>query len=375
MSKRLLVILLTVCMGLPAFSQGFFRRGGKGAKRAKTPAVPSATARQVRGGGITEKGPLARTYERQGPITRGVQQGVLRHLEQPSVTRRIPATRSNPAFEFGRKLREYQESSKIFVTSVHESFKFFKRKGREKPLQTAVKIALNDATIMRTVVKDTWAQKEQTPERQFYFNDLLAVFYFHGQFSAAQLRDMRGFYEKTISRPDVFTSDIAFADALSSFIGISFVGDAYLAEKMVSFAKAAPEGKRFLTDFVVVRSLLNLERYDLVQELLDLRQAQERWTQQGVSKGETARVYEEVKLYQQTVKTIPVTFPEELPARNKLARSPEMEDIQPLMAPRSQAMMFQGYLPRFDAEIPENSAEGLNWFLQYKHRDFSKKPQ
>jgi hypothetical protein len=147
------------------------------------------------------------------------------------------------------------------------------------------------------------------------------------------------------------------------------VGDAYLAEKMVSLAKAAPEGKRFLTDFVVVRSLLNLERYDLVQELLDLRQAQERRTEQGVSKGETARVYEEVKLYQQTVKAIPVTFPEELPARNKITFSEADQRVINLMELESQAQ-FPEMLGDY-AGPKENSTETLQWFLSHKHRDFT----
>ena len=360
MSKRLLVILLVVCMGLPAFSQGFFRRGGKGAKRAKTPAVPSATARQVRGGGITEKGPLARTYERQGPITRGVQQGVLRHLEQPSVTRRIPATRSNPAFEFGRKLREQQDKFRTFVYSMKES--------KGNPFFIRVKIAKIGLETPREIAKSYFPAKQETPEHKFYFYTLAHWFYFYPSFTNAQLRDMRGFYEKTISRPDVFTSDIAFADALSSFVGISFVGDAYLAEKMVSFAKAAPKGKRFLTDFVVVRSLLNLERYDLVQELLDLRQAQERWTEQGVSKGETARVYEEVKLYQQTVKAIPVTFPEELPACNKISFSQADKEAISFMELESSGHFPEMYSSFSGSE--ENSIENLQWFLSQKYRDF-----
>ena len=311
---------------------------------------------------MPQAAPSVRT---EGPITRGMRQGALRHLEQPSATGRIPATRSNPAFELGRKLHEQQESLRSFVINI--------KPYNNLPFAMRVRAAINEATLFRKIAQQTWAQKDKVSEHQFYFNDLLAAFYFHSQFSASQLRIIRGFYEKVLSHPDVFSLDMAFADALSGCLGIGFVGDGYLAEKMVSLAKAAPEGKRFLTDFVVVRSLLNLERYDLVQELMNFRQVQESWMQgaQWVHKGETARVYEEVKLYKQTIQNIPVTFPEQLPARNKLADSPEFDEVIPLMERRSHAMLFQNYTLRAGDKVePENSAEGLNWFLRYKHRRF-----
>ncbi len=301
----------------------------------------------------------------QGPITRGVQQGVLRHLEQPSVTVRIPATRSNPAFEFGRKFREQKEYGKIFI----ESF------AAELPLSTRISSARLSVQYFKDSIRQIWKEKEKMSEHEFYYHALLKGFIFHGRLTDTQLRDVRTFYEKAVSHPEVFTSDIAFADALSGCLGISFVGDAYLAEKILSLAKQAPEGKRFLTDFTVVRSLLNLERYDLVQELMDFRQAQEGWFIDGqlITEGETARVYEEVKLYQQTIKDIPVTFPEELPARRKFTFSQADDRIEELMENRTRAMLFQRHYGK--KIIPETSAEGLNWFLQYKHRDFTKKPQ
>jgi hypothetical protein len=345
MNKRILTIVLTLCFCAPAFSQGFISGIGKGVKNAGKKSLPAVERRGVQ----------------MSSITRGVQQGVLRHLEQPSVTVRIPATRSNPAFEFGRKLREQQDKFRTFVYSIKES--------KGYPFSIRVKSAKIEAENLRENAKSYFPAKQETPEHEFYFYALAHWFHFYPSFTDAQLRDMRGFYEKTISRPDVFTSDMAFADALSSFIGISFVGDAYLAEKMVSLAKAAPEGKRFLTDFVVVRSLLNLERYDLVQELLDLRQAQERWTEQGVSKGETARVYEEVKLYQQTVKAIPVTFPEELPARNNITFSEADQRVINLMELESRAH-FPETLDDYVGP-KENSTETLQWFLSHKHRDFT----
>ncbi len=286
-------------------------------------------------------------------ITRGVQQGVLRHLEQPSVTGRIPATRSNPAFEFGRKFREKRESAGLFLWGFG-SFRSIKWDGTKVGFREALSFAIDRARAPRAVAQRVWAKKEQTSEHKFYFNDLIAefrinLFYMRLSFSDAQLREIRGFYEKTISRPDVFTSDMAFADALSSFIGISFVGDADLAGKMVSLAKAAPEGKRMITDFVVTRALERLQRYDLLQELLDFRQVQEGWffAEGEFFGGETASVYEEINLGKQIMgamgEKMPVTFYEQLPARSTIHFSVQDKKIIRLMEPFPRAL-FKDYM-------------------------------
>jgi len=365
MRKRFLLLLLVLCLPVSSFA-GWKLRVPKIKKGPKTPVTRAVSIPQVRGGGITNKTTQAATHTRtEGAISRGMQQGILRQMEVSTLNARIPARRSNPAFELGRKLREQREMGQIFVTTATA-------KGlKTKSFSDRIKVAKTQVAMFTEPAKRVWAEKEKIPEHQFYFEDLLAVFYFHSPLTAAQLRDIRTFYEKAISHPEIFTLDQAFADGLSGCLGISFVGDAYLAEKITSLAKAAPEGKRFLTDFVVVRSLLNLERYDLVQELMDFRQVQEGWFREGklVSEGETACVYEEVKLYQQTQKDIPIIFHEQLPARNKFTFSEEEKGIAKLMEGRSWAMLFQGY-ELGGVILSENSAESLEYFLLYKHRVF-----
>ena len=359
MTKKLLALLLVSLFPATLFAEVRVPKF-----RSKTRVKHTQTTQPVRGGGITERGPLTGAHA-QGPITRGMQQGILRRMEVETSKARIPATRSNPRFEFGRQFREQKELAKVFVDTILNN---------TLPLSKRIKAGRRDVKYFTSPAKKLWKLKETIPEHEFYFKDLLAVFYFHSPLNAAQLRDIRAFYEKAISHPEVFTSDMAFADALSGCLGISFVGDAYLAEKIFSLAKQAPEGKRFLTDFVVVRSLLNLERYDLVEELMVFREGQEGWFQgEKFVGGETASVYEEVKLYQQTVKNIPVLFSEQLPARSKFTFSEQDKQIRDLMEGRTNAMLFQSYLEgNLEFTRPETSAEDLEWFLQYRHRDFSK---
>lgn len=347
--------------------------------RAKTRIKRTQPAPTVRGGGITERGPLTGAQV-QGPITRGMQQGILRRMEVETSKARIPATRSNPRFEWGRKFREQREAWRMFKGTVAGPYRFARKTGRDAPIyeliHKGIRSALIEAKTPRFAAKGFWAEKEKVSEHEFYFHIILKAFIYHAQFTAEQLINLRAFYEKAVSHPEVFTSDIAFADALSASIGISFVGDAYLAEKIFSLAKQAPEGKRFLTDFVVVRSLLNLERYDLVEELMNFRQGQEGWFKEGkFVGGETVSVYEEVKLYQQTIKDIPVTFSEQLPARNKCIFLERDEEIIDLIENRPLAMMFTHYLDRLASQYPlypEDSAEGLEKFLYYKNKDLSK---
>ncbi len=361
MKKQFFILLLALCLPVSSFAGWKFRVGKT---KAKTPITGTALARQVRG--ITERGPLTGAQV-QGPITRAMQQGVLRHLEVPTSNARIPATRSNPRFEWGRKLREQRETFKLFIYSM----KGYKEYKERTSFSKWVQVSRLEAAAFRESAEGFFSLKKEKPEHEFYFYDIAHSFYFHPHFSAAQLRDIRAFYEKVISKPDVFTSDMAFADALSAFIGISFIGDAYLAEKMFSLAKQAPEGRRFLTDFTVVRSLLNLERYDLVQELMDFRQAQEGWFRDGqlITEGETARVYQEIKLYKQTVKNIPVTFSEELPARKKISFSEVDNKVIRLMEAESLGHFPEMYESDYKSE--EYSTEGLQWFLDQKHKDLT----
>ena len=353
MTKKLLTLLLVALFPATLFAE------------VRVPKFKSKT--NVR---RTQAQPIApRTPVREGPITRGMQQGILRRMEVETSKVRIPATRSNPRFEFGRKFREQRESLQLFVR--------YMKKEEEMPLATRVKLSFRNAKITRDAGKFYWEEhKEKVSDHEFYLNIILKAMLLHGQFTAEQLVNLRAFYEKTISHPEVFTSDMAFADGLSASLHIGYVGDAYLAEKIFSLAKQAPEGKRFLTDFVVVRSLLNLERYDLVEELMVFREGQEGWFQgEKFVGGETASVYEEVKLYQQTVKNIPVVFSEQLPARSKFTFSEKDKQIADLMRRRPHGVLFQDYLDQLTLELlpyPETSAEGLAWFLQYKHRDFFK---
>jgi len=377
MKEKIFVLFLALCLPVACFAGGGpkfrFPRGKKSSKTATTRAV---SVPQVGKRGIINKATQAATHARtEGAVTRGMQQGVWRHLEVPTLNIRIPARRSNPAFEVRRILNERIESAKLFKNDISEAKMF----GGELSFSSAFELGKIDGTRQRKAANDLWAEKDKIPEHKFYFYNLMMHFYTRSHFTAAQLRDIRAFYEKTISNPEIFTQDLAFADGLSSFIGISFVGDSYLAEKIASLAKAAPEGKRFLTDFVVVRSLLNLERYDLVQELMDFRQVQEGWFRDGklITEGETACVYEEIKLYQQTKKAIPVTFAEPLPAQHKIVFSQADRAVIDLMEAEScdgiGLCRVSARNPLLEAEYPhEDPIYALEWFLGYKHKDITK---
>ncbi len=306
----------------------------------------------------------------QTPIATATQIGVLSHLELPIHPIVIPAS-SPSAISLSQRIRWAKNDVGVFFRELAQ-YSFADYKFDTPAILRAAHQAAETPYRKARIIKKVLSHPLEDPKKQFLehipeyaFGKGADIF---PHFSPDVLQRIRNWYIsylKEIEAKDFFASDDEFSEGIKTLLVASYTGGEELLQEAMRIAKQAPQGRRFFTDFAVTRVFLKNKDYKHLQELMNFRQEQEEWMENGqfLHPGETGSVYKEIKLYSEKAKKIPVVFPQNMPAEKDFEFIPKEEPIVKKIISNSH-IGWHFFVLYYKGHCPPDSPEGLVSFLE-----------
>ena len=377
MKKYLFFVLSCFLPGL-SFSQGIVPSTTEKAVQATTQATTQSVAESIGGALLLKDSPAvignSAVAQDLSYITKGVQTGVLSHLEIPLAPVKIPSAGNSVSFI--RRIKSIPADIRVIRQRMREGKGFVS-------LRERIEAGIERVAGLHARGRQMWELKEREnmSDEYFFLRQMEALVLFGGYLSPAQVQQTRAFYSQALENLDMFSSEESLGRGLLIFTYLGFFANDTLAEKMLSLAKEAPEGMRLLTDFFATRAFLQLKDYRRLQKLMDFRQQQEGWYSLGEEfggggfeavfpsksfaegKGETVPIYEEIKLYSQAVKKLPLNFPDRMIPQKTFSFAPNDGSLAARINAQAKHPITHALRMYKRGHAPSNSAEGLLYYL------------